>query len=115
MEVHSPQKNCQGALLQCSDILITPIGLTALALHTHSHSRRLAFHPHVHLVVPGGGLTGPHWQARTGHYLFNGRALATVFRAKFLTRMRKQGFALPDAMPRRWVAQCEQSGAVIRR
>ncbi|SOB75520.1 Transposase zinc-binding domain-containing protein [Marinobacter sp. LV10R510-11A] len=76
----------------------------------HTHSRRLAFHPHVHIVVPGGGLTGHHWHARAGRYLFNGRALATVFRAKFLTRMREQGFALPESIPKHWVAQCEQVG-----
>lgn len=76
----------------------------------HTHSRRLAFHPHVHIVVPGGGLTGPRWHPRTGTYLFNGRALAQVFRAKFLDRMREQGFALPEAIPRDWVAQCEQVG-----
>lgn len=76
----------------------------------HTHSRRLAFHPHVHLVVPGGGLTGSRWHARAGKYLFNGRALARVFRAKFLDRMREQGFALPDAVPRQWIAQCEQVG-----
>jgi len=76
----------------------------------HTHSRRLAFHPHVHIVIPGGGLTGSRWQRRAGKYLFNGRALARVFRAKFLDRMRKQGFALPDAIPRDWIAQCEQVG-----
>lgn len=76
----------------------------------HTHSRRLAFHPHVHLVVPGGGLTGPHWHARTGHYLFNGLALAQVFRAKFLARMRAQGFGLPEGISRDWVAQCEHVG-----
>lgn len=76
----------------------------------HTHSRRLAFHPHVHLVVPGGGLSGAHWHARTGHYLFNGLALAQVFRAKFLQRMREHGFDLPESIPRQWVAQCEHVG-----
>jgi len=76
----------------------------------HTHSRRLAFHPHVHIVVPGGGLTGPHWHARTGQYLFNGRALGRVFRAKFLDRMREQGLALPESIPKHWVAQCEHVG-----
>lgn len=76
----------------------------------HTHSRRLAFHPHVHIVVPGGGLTRSRWQTLPEPYLFNGRALARVFRAKFLERMRDQGLALPDAIPRDWVAQCEHVG-----
>lgn len=33
-----------------------------------------------------------------------------MFRAKFLTRMREHGFALPESIPKRWVAQCEQVG-----
>ena len=61
-------------------------------------------------MVPGGGLSGSRWQLRTNKYLFNGLALAEVFRAKFLDRMRQQGFTLPDAIPRDWVAQCEHVG-----
>ncbi|EAZ97263.1 putative transposase, IS91 family protein [Marinobacter sp. ELB17] len=33
-----------------------------------------------------------------------------MFRAKFLTRMREQGFTLPESIPGHWVAQCEQVG-----
>lgn len=76
----------------------------------HTHSRRLAFHPHVHFVVPGGGLNRHQWQARTGHYLFNGKALAQVFRGKFLAALREQGFTLPENLPQQWVAQCEHVG-----
>ncbi|MDY6798300.1 MAG: transposase [Pseudomonadota bacterium] len=76
----------------------------------HTHSRRLAFHPHVHFVVPGGGLNRHQWQARAGRYLFNGKALAKVFRARFLAALREQGFTLPDHLPREWVAQCEHVG-----
>ncbi len=54
--------------------------------------------------------TNNQWQARTGHYLFNGRALAKVFRGKFLTALREQGLTLPDNLPRQWVAQCEHVG-----
>lgn len=76
----------------------------------HTHSRRLAFHPHVHFVVPGGGLNRHQWQARAGHYLFNGKALARVFRGKFLAALKEQGFSLPDKLPEEWVAQCEHVG-----
>ena len=76
----------------------------------HTHSRRLAFHPHVHVVVPGGGLNRHQWQARAGHSLFNGKALAQVFRGKFLAALREQNFTLPENLPQQWVAQCEHVG-----
>ena len=76
----------------------------------HTHSRRLAFHPHVHFMVPGGGLNRHQWQARAGHYLFNGKALAKVFRGRFLAALKEQGFTLPNTLPGEWVAQCENVG-----
>jgi len=80
------------------------LGATAV-LHTHSRSRD--FHPHVHLVVPGGGVnpkTG-RWNAKR-RYLFNSRNLARVFRAKLLQRLGELGLALPDGLPKHWVAHC---------
>ncbi|MDZ4348283.1 MAG: transposase zinc-binding domain-containing protein, partial [Xanthomonadaceae bacterium] len=56
----------------------------------HTHSRRLDYHPHVHLVVPAAALdvTKKRWRrkrrGKNGTYLFNAKALATVFRAKML-------------------------------
>jgi hypothetical protein len=38
---------------QAFKVLGAEIGMT-MVLHTHS--RRLNFHPHVHIVVPGGGV-----------------------------------------------------------
>ncbi len=84
------------------------LGATAV-LHTHSRSRDL--HPHVHLVVPGGGVnpkTGRWNQKR--RYLFNQANLATVFRAKLLQRLRELGLRLPPDLPKKWVAHCECVG-----
>jgi hypothetical protein len=55
------------------------LGATAV-LHTHSRSRD--YHPHVHLVIPGGGLNldSGQWKAKR-RYLFNSQNLARVFRA----------------------------------
>ena len=78
----------------------------------HSHSRRLAFHPHAHFIVPGGGLNKQHrcWKQQPGKYLFNGKALAKVFRGKFLGAMKQHGFRVPDNTPKAWVAQCQHVG-----
>ena len=85
------------------------LGLTGVL---HTHSRRLAYHPHVHFVVPNGGLNKKHmlWRKKTGRYLFNGKALAKVFRAKFIQAMKQQNYTLPRHVPKEWVVQCEQVG-----
>lgn len=85
------------------------LGLTGVL---HSHSRRLEFHPHVHFIVPAGGLSKRrrYLKQKPGKYLFNGIALAQVFRAKFIAAMKQQGFSLPPNTPTDWVAQCEYVG-----
>jgi hypothetical protein len=84
------------------------IGLTAIL---HTHTRRLDFHPHVHVVLPNGGLSRNKalWQTKAGAYLFNSRALATVFRARVLKTLQQQALGLPDT-PRQWVAHCKKVG-----
>ena len=52
----------------------------------HTHTRRLDYHPHVHIVIPGGGVhrSRKEWRRIKGDYLFNGIALAKVFKGIFL-------------------------------
>jgi hypothetical protein len=80
------------------------LGATAV-LHTHSRTRD--YHPHVHLVVPGGGLNldSGRWKAKR-RYLFNSQNLARVFRAKLLQRLRVLGLSAPPETPKDWVAHC---------
>lgn len=52
----------------------------------------MSYHPHLHCIVPGGGLTasGKWKRARNkGKYLFPSKALAKVFRAKFIQEVRQ--------------------------
>jgi hypothetical protein len=79
----------------------------------HTHSRRLEFHPHVHFVVPAGGLNKAksHWLSKTGKYLFKADNLAKVFRGKFVTLMAETGYYLPANTPKSWVADCEHVGS----
>jgi len=84
-------------------------GMTAVL---HTHSRRLDYHPHVHIIVPGGCLNQQRrqWKKLRGKYLFNGFALAKVFRARFLESVRNAGFTLPDKIPQKWVVDCRHVG-----
>ena len=79
---------------------------------TPTHSRRLLFHPHVHIIIPGGGVlrTRRQWKKRRGKYLFNEINLATVFRARMLEAIVQAGFSLPNHLPKQWVVQCKHVG-----
>jgi hypothetical protein len=85
------------------------LGMT-MVLHTHN--RRLDFHPHMHVVVPGGGVDKRRrqWKKKKGKYLFNAFALAKVFRARFLTALKDAGLAIPQNAPRNWVVDCRHVG-----
>jgi hypothetical protein len=56
----------------------------------HTWGQNLQHHPHVHCIVPGGGLTpdGSHWVACRPGYLFPVEVLSRVFRGKFLSSFR---------------------------
>ena len=88
------------------------IGMT-MVLHTHN--RRRDFHPHVHVIVPGGGVDKARCQLKKikGKYLFNEFAMATVFRARFLTALKKAGLCLPENVPPKWVVDCKHVGKGI--
>lgn len=77
----------------------------------HTHTRRLDYHPHVHMVVPGGVVhkARRQWRKVRGRYLFNGRALAAAFRGAFLRALSEAGIT-PGPTPRKWVAHCTRVG-----
>src|SRR6516164_8732149 len=51
----------------------------------HTWGRTLEYHPHVHYVVPGGGLgaDGTRWLPSRADFLVPAKALSVVFRAKY--------------------------------
>lgn len=84
----------------------------------HTNTRRLDYHPHVHLVMPAAAVDGERKQWRTrrrgkakGGYLFNHKALAKVFRAKMLAALEAAGLALPARHPKDWVVDCKSVGS----
>ncbi len=83
----------------------------------HTNTRRMDFHPHVHLIMPAAALDGKRRQWRTkrrkakGSYLFNHKALAKVFRAKMLAAIQAAGLTLPPRYPEKWVVDCKSVGS----
>ncbi|MDN5874264.1 MAG: transposase, partial [Sinobacteraceae bacterium] len=90
--------------------LAIDMGLCAVL---HTHARNLDYHPHVHVIVPGGGVHKKRrqWRKLKGRYLFNARALAKVFRAKMLARLNRAGLQLPFGLPTRWIVDCRNVGS----
>jgi hypothetical protein len=62
------------------------IGITAV-LHTWGST--MAHHPHLHMIVPGGGiaLDGSHWISSRPAFLLPVRVLGKLFRRLFLMRL----------------------------
>jgi hypothetical protein len=63
------------------------LGLTAVL---HTWGQTLSYHVHLHCIVTGGGLSRDGTRWITGHkrgFLFPVRALAKMFRGKFLARL----------------------------
>ena len=85
----------------------------------HTNTRRLDFHPHVHLVMPAAAIAadgGKRWRTkRRGKgkkgYLFNHETLAKVFRAKLLAGIKAAGLTLPGRYPEKWVVDCKSVGS----
>jgi len=80
----------------------------------HTWTRALVYHPHVHCLVPGGGIApdGTAWCPARTNFLVPVRALSVHFRARLLCRLKA---ALPDVVlpawlwTRPWVVYCKPS------
>jgi hypothetical protein len=88
----------------------------------HTHSRRLDYHPHVHLVMPAAAIDADKrlWQTKRNNknhgknqtgYLFNHKALAKVFRGKRLEAITQEELALPARYPEQWVVDVKSVGS----
>ncbi len=69
-------------------LLGADLGLTAVL---HTWTRELLFHPHVHCIVTGGGLSldGTRWIPSRRKYLFPIELIGDRFRGKFLDGLRR--------------------------
>jgi len=69
---------------------------TGMLAILHTWGQNLSLHPHVHCVVPGGGVDYEnHWKpvsvSKNGKvFLFNVKNLSVVFRGKFMDALQKQ-------------------------
>ena len=82
----------------------------------HTWGQNLSLHPHLHCIVPGGGISpSGYWkEAKSkGKYLFDVKSMSKVFRAKFVSAMRatlpKQEQQLYDKLfSKEWVVYAKR-------
>lgn len=92
-------------------------GTPGAAAVLHTHSRRLDYHPHVHIVMPAAAIDPKKRLWRSKHskgrkpFLFNHKALAKVFRAKMLEGLTQAALELPGRYPEKWVVDCKHAGS----
>lgn len=117
------QKIVYSLLFKCVSSTLKKFGLNpkhlgaeiGITMVLHTNTRALDYHPHIHAVVPGGGVDRrrQYWKKIKGDYLFNSIALAQVFRARFLEGMKAAGLKISTKVPNKWVAHCVNVGRGI--
>jgi Putative transposase/Transposase zinc-binding domain len=81
----------------------------------HTWGRTLEYHPHVHYVVPGGGLSadGTQWLPSHAHFLVPVQALSILFRGKFRDALDRAGVLAqvdPAVWRQDWVVHSQAVG-----
>ena len=74
------------------------LGMVAIL---HTWGQNLSLHPHLHCIVPAGGVTSSGcWKSTKSHgnFLFDVKAMSKVYRAKFVSEMRKRITDIPQTL-----------------
>ena len=113
------------ALMQCAkmpDFFGAQAGAVAIL---HTWGQTLTYHPHIHMIVPGGGLSedGQQWLAANKRFLLPVKVLSKLFRgmlcALLAENIAKGNIRLPDTYTdfrslktqcysKKWIVYCEK-------
>jgi hypothetical protein len=119
------QKLLYGLLMQVSAAAITELcaqkrhlgALPGIWAVLHTWNGRLGYHPHVHLLVTGGGITadGEHWEPARGAFLVPVAVLSRKIAALFGAALNATAPAVFATLPasvwhRPWVCFCKHYG-----
>jgi len=82
----------------------------------HTWGQNMSLHPHLHCIVPGGGVTkSGKWKSakNKGKYLFNVKSMSKVFRAKYVALLRKNKMPISQEIydklfSKKWVIYAKQ-------
>lgn len=90
-------------------------GKVGIMVVLHTWTRTLVYHPHVHCLVIGGGVSpdGKEWLFARNDYLFPKRALSAIFRGIFKDMVHKQrpDLEIPrERWSQKWVVHVKAAG-----
>lgn len=122
--IRSNPKECYRALMKASADTLTKlakdpkyIGSSRLGMTSvlHTWGRDLNYHPHVHILVPGGAIGNDQisWLPSRVDYLVNVVAASVIFRAKFRSLMAEAGLlssSPASAWRKTWNVNCKSVG-----
>ena len=89
-------------------------GIPAFMMVLHSWTQKLEAHYHVHVLIASGTYSDGKWKEHKKKFLFPIRALSTMFRAKYLSKLSKKvidsecsmfGKSIPT-LPEKWNVYC---------
>jgi hypothetical protein len=122
---HRYQKAMYGLLMQVAAEAIKELcaqkrhlgALPGILSVLHTWNGRLGYHPHVHMLITGGGITpdGQHWKPARGEFLVPVGVLSRKIAAKFRDALKANAPALFAAIPktvwrRQWVSFLKHYG-----
>lgn len=82
----------------------------------HTWGRQLPYHPHIHYIIPAGGLSSDRkkWIAARNSFYLPVRALSKLYKAKFKAEMVKLGLMAkidPSVWEVDWIVNCQAVGS----
>jgi len=122
--VRSHQKDLYNLMFRSSSAAIQKLaqdpkyvgGMLGMIGVLQTWTRDLRYHPHIHYLIPGGGLAadGKTWKTTKSDYLMPEKALTAIYRAKFRDGLEK--LRLKDRVPVRtwrkpWCVDIEPVGS----
>jgi len=92
-------------------------GLIGALAILHTWTRMLIYHPHIHFLVPAGGISDNHkvWLPAQQKFFLPVRALSEIYRAMFRDALKKKDPQLFKTIPKKvwfkeWVVHCKPAG-----
>lgn len=71
------------------------VGITSIL---HTWGQTMEFHPHIHNIVTGGGISNNEWIRAKENYIFKVQVLSSLFKQKFLSMIKNINLNLPKHM-----------------
>jgi len=97
------------------DKRFTGCDLTGFFGILHTWGRQIQYHPHVHYVVAGGGISSDEnrWVSAENNFLVHVKALSAMFKAKLNARLKQENLLefIPECVwEKDWVVHCKAVG-----